>query len=181
MSSRGRLVGTLLAVVAVVGLDQLTKWWAVDRLVEGPCTPDTCRDVIGSLRFHLHYNFGASFSTGTGFGRWFGLLAIIMSVFLIRAALQSDSVRTAVLFGTIAGGAIGNLADRAFRAENGLLSGGVVDFIDLQWWPIFNIADSAIVVGVFLLVLDQFLNPDAEHQRDVGPEVALDEASADPS
>lgn len=175
MSSRGRLVGTFLAVVSVVGLDQSTKWWAVDRLVEGRCTPETCIDVIGSLRFHLHYNFGASFSTGTGFGRWFGVLAIIMSAFLIGAALRADSVRTAVLFGCIAGGAIGNLADRMFRAENGILSGGVVDFVDLQWWPIFNVADAAIVVGVFLLMLDQFLHPDAE---DEGRPVGVDEASA---
>ena len=179
MSSRGRLVGTLLAIVSVVGFDQLTKWWAVDRLAEGRCTPETCIDVIGSLRFHLHYNFGASFSTGTGFGRWFGVLAILMSAFLIRAALRSDSVRTAVLFGCIAGGALGNLADRAFRAEDGFLSGGVVDFVDLQWWPIFNVADAAIVVGVFLLVLDQFLHPDTE---DDGELVGLDEASpADPA
>lgn len=169
MTGKGRLVGALVAAAVVVFFDQLTKWWAVDRLTVGACTPETCVDVIGSLRFRLHYNFGASFSTGTGLGRWFGLLAIIMTVVLLRAGWKATSQKMALLFGTIAGGAMGNLADRMFRAEDGLLSGGVVDFIDLQWWPIFNIADAAIVTGVFFLVLDQFLEPDQEDEVSVQP------------
>ena len=59
--------------------------------------------------------------------------------------MYSKSVIVAV--GLIVGGAIGNLIDRAFRTDNGFLKGGVVDFIDLQWWPVFNIADAAIVIG----------------------------------
>ncbi len=59
--------------------------------------------------------------------------------------MQSKSTFLAV--GLIVGGAIGNLIDRAFRSDAGFLKGGVVDFIDLQWWPVFKIADAAIVVG----------------------------------
>ncbi len=59
--------------------------------------------------------------------------------------MYSKSVVVAV--GLVVGGAIGNLIDRAFRTDTGFLKGGVVDFIDLQWWPVFNIADAAIVVG----------------------------------
>ena len=58
-----------------------------------------------------------------------------------------------VLLGMILGGAVGNLADRAARAGDGFLGGAVVDFIDLQWWPVFNAADSAIVVAGVILVL----------------------------
>ena len=54
---------------------------------------------------------------------------------------------TPLAVGLIVGGAIGNLIDRAFRSDAGFLKGGVVDFVDLQWWPVFNIADAAIVVG----------------------------------
>ncbi len=54
--------------------------------------------------------------------------------------------------GLILGGALGNLADRAFRGS-GFFGGGVVDFIDLQWWPVFNVADSCVVIGGILLVI----------------------------
>ena len=57
-----------------------------------------------------------------------------------------------IAVGAIIGGAIGNLADRAFREGGGFFGGAVVDFIDLQWWPVFNVADSAIVVGGILVV-----------------------------
>ena len=57
----------------------------------------------------------------------------------------------AVAVGLVIGGALGNLADRALRTDGGgLLSGGVVDFIDFQWWPVFNVADSAVVIGALL-------------------------------
>ena len=65
----------------------------------------------------------------------------------------------AVAAGLVAGGALGNLGDRAFRGDDGFLHGAVVDFIDLQWWPIFNVADSAIVVGGILLVVVSMLTP----------------------
>jgi signal peptidase II len=54
---------------------------------------------------------------------------------------------------------LGNVADRAFRAEDGLLSGAVVDFIDLGWWPVFNVADSAIVVGVLAIIVFTLFEP----------------------
>ena len=136
----------------VVALDQVTKQWAVSRLAAGPCTPDSCIDVLWTLRFHLHFNRGASFSTGQGLGPWFGVLALFMSVYLVRQAVKEQRLGITALFGGLAGGAVGNLADRLFRADDGFLSGAVIDFIDLQWWPIFNIADMAIVGGVLSLI-----------------------------
>ena len=53
----------------------------------------------------------------------------------------------------VLGGALGNLADRAFRDGQGFLGGAVIDFIDLQWWPVFNVADAAITVGAATLAL----------------------------
>ena len=58
----------------------------------------------------------------------------------------------AVALGLVLGGAAGNLLDRLFREGSGFLGGGVVDFIDLQWWPIFNVADAAVTIGGLLLV-----------------------------
>lgn len=157
-----RALTTAVVVATVVAfLDQVTKQWAVGRLEAGPCTPETCIDVIGSLRFHLHFNPGASFSTGAGFGRLFGLIAIVMTVVLLRMAAGATDRATPILFGVIAGGAVGNLIDRVVRADDGPLSGEVVDFIDLQWWPIFNIADAGIVIGVLSVIVAQLLGGDS--------------------
>jgi signal peptidase II len=73
----------------------------------------------------------------------------------------------AVALGLVVGGALGNLTDRAFRAGDGFLGGGVIDFVDLQWWPVFNVADSGVVVGAVLLFLLQ-LNEEAGDRRHRG-------------
>ncbi len=168
-SGSSPMVVAVVAAALVLALDQVTKGWAVSRLAEGACTPDTCVDVVGSLRFRLHFNTGASFSTGEGFGPYIAVIALCMSVYLIWLARSATHRTQAILLGVITGGALGNLADRVFRASDGFLSGGVVDFIDFQWWPIFNIADVAIVGGVIVLLLTQFVrNADDEPAEHVG-------------
>jgi signal peptidase II len=70
----------------------------------------------------------------------------------------------AVGMALIAGGALGNIIDRLCR-DSGWMRGRVVDFVDLQWWPVFNVADSAITIGAVLLVIRSFLEvrpPDEE-------------------
>lgn len=161
-----RLAATALVAAVVVAVDQATKQWAVGRLSAGPCTPETCIDVVGSLRFHLHFNTGASFSTGEGLGRWFGVVAIIMSGFLLRLAYRSSFRWSTVLVGLVLGGAVGNLIDRVVRAEDGLLTGAVIDFIDVQWWPIFNVADAAIVCGVVCILAVHLLWGDETSEAD---------------
>jgi signal peptidase II len=158
LSGRRGLRGLPLAltVAAVtVAADRLTKVWAEARLVAGPCRPggDECIELIGSLRLHLVYNTGAAFSTGTRLGPLFGAAAVVMTVVLLRLAAAAQDRTRSLFFGLIAGGAVGNLIDRVVRAEDGLLSGGVVDFVDLQWWPVFNLADAAVVTGVIAFVL----------------------------
>jgi signal peptidase II len=72
--------------------------------------------------------------------------------------------------GLLIGGAAGNLIDRLFRGDDGVLRGSVVDFIDLQWFPIFNVADMAINVGAGLLILNSILSARA-HRHDDGEAV----------
>jgi len=150
-----RLVGLIAAVgVATLVIDQLTKHWAVNSLVSGP------RDVIWTLRFQLLFNDGVAFSMGSGkgIGPWISVLALAMVVGLSLGATSRHRIG-AVAAGLIAGGAFGNLADRAFRGDRGFMHGAVVDFIDLQWWPVFNVADAGVVVGAALLVLASFRAP----------------------
>ena len=149
---RLRLIASV-AVVSVV-LDQLTKHWAVNALADGPI------DVVWKLRFNLFHNTGVAFSMGTGrgLGPWITLLAMTVVVALSFGA-TSRLTLGAVASGLIAGGAVGNLIDRAFRGDEGFLHGGVVDFIDFQFWPVFNVADACVVVGGILLVIAGFRAP----------------------
>ena len=146
-SRRHNLV--LLGVAAfVVAVDQLTKWWALEAL------DDKDIDLVWTLRLHLVHNTGAAFGVGQGLET---VIAVVALLFVILVAWASWGGRRLslppVLLGMILGGAVGNLADRAVRAGDGFLGGAVVDFIDLQWWPVFNAADSAIVVAGVVLVL----------------------------
>ena len=147
-----RRLGQIASVaVGIVVLDQATKWWAVHNLADGPI------DLIGSLRLNLLYNTGAAFSLGSGrgLGPWITLLAIAVVIGL-SFGVTSRYRLGAVAAGLIAGGAVGNLLDRAFRGDDGFLHGAVVDFIDLQWWPVWNIADASVVIGSILLAVAAF-------------------------
>lgn len=155
-AARVRGLPLALAVALVtIGLDRVTKVWAERNLVAGPCRPGggECIDLVGSLRLHLIYNPGAAFSQGLGLGPLFGVVAAVMTVVLLRLAAKSTDRIRIVLFGLIAGGAVGNLIDRVVRAESGFLSGSVIDFVDLQWWPVFNVADAAVVCGVIAFLI----------------------------
>jgi signal peptidase II len=138
--------------VLVVLLDQLTKRWAVRALSSGRVV-----DVVGSLRFNLTFNSGMAFSQGRGVGPLIGIVALAVVVALLISLRRNGSVLSSVGIGLVIGGAIGNLLDRLFRAGDGFLGGAVVDFIDVQWWPVFNVADMAITVGGAILVVGSVL------------------------
>jgi signal peptidase II len=142
-----------LVAAAVLALDQLTKHWALAALDDGPI------DLIGSLRLQLTFNSGASFSMGSGRGGLIGLVGLVVVVFLLRSVARWPGILAPVALGMIVGGALGNLADRVFRAGGGLLGGRVVDFIDLQWWPVFNVADMGVVLGAALLIVASLRQP----------------------
>jgi signal peptidase II len=152
-NARLRLVAAVGAVVLV--LDQITKIWAVAAL------DDRIIDLFWTARFRLIYNTGSAFSLGEGIGRWLGILIAFVVVGVLWYARTLPDRRARFLLGMIVGGAIGNLIDRIFRADDGFLSGGVVDFIDFQWWPVFNIADIGVVCGAIGLAVLSFFLPEA--------------------
>jgi len=141
--------------VAVIGLDQVTKLWA-DAALAGRAPVN----LLPHLDLRLAYNPGAAFSflsDAGGWQRWFfAALAVVITVILLvwLGRLQSQERLTAAGLALVIGGAVGNLIDR-------LLYGHVIDFIDVYWdaslhWPAFNVADSAISVGVALLLIEAF-------------------------
>lgn len=171
-------------ISTIVLVDQLTKSWAVNRLTRESCSvPDACIDIIGSLRFRLSFNPGAAFSSFTGGGPVLGVIAFFMTLYLIYLSVTSVDRVLRWLFPVVGGGAVGNLWDRVFRADDGFLSGKVVDFIDLQFWPIFNIADVAVVGGVILLAIRLMTQPierdEAQNEEVRDTPVESDGAEAD--
>lgn len=140
-----------LLIVALVAIDQLTKSWAVSALDEGRTI-----DIVWTLRFALGFNSGIAFSQAQGLGPVVGVVALIAVFFLLRYMLNATHPLMAYGLAGILAGAIGNIADRLFRGD-GFLHGKVVDFIDLQWFPIFNVADSCITVGAVALIISLFI------------------------
>jgi signal peptidase II len=145
MPQRARWALLLGVAAAVLAADQLTKWWAVETL------DNRTIDLVWTLQLRLTINYGSAFSVARGRGAIISLLALAVVAVLLRSGRYATRPGMAVAIGLVFGGALGNLIDRAFRAGDGLLGGGVIDFIDLQWWPVFNIADAAIVVGALVL------------------------------
>ncbi len=150
---RSRHLPLVLAIAGcVVVLDQFTKWWALESLEPGDPI-----EIIWTLQFNLVTNTGAAFSTGPDLGPWIGVAALGVVGLLLWTG-RSVSTRTGVVgLGLVLGGASGNLLDRALRSGDGVLGGAVIDFIDFQWWPIFNVADMGVVIGAVLLVVGGLL------------------------
>ncbi len=137
----------MVAPALVVVADQLTKQWALSALADGPI------ELVGSLRLKLVFNDSAAFSIGGGNTTVIALIGVVVAGLIVRLGLQADRRPWAVGMGIVLGGALGNLADRAFRAGDGFLGGRVVDMVDLQWWPVFNLADAALWVGIGVLLV----------------------------
>jgi len=130
----------------VYAADRLTKAWALATL-----TPGVRQDLIGQiLQLHLIFNPGAAFSFGTSATWVFTIIQASVAVIILVVAPRLASRAWAVGAGLALGGALGNLTDRLTR-EPGFGVGHVVDFLELPHWPIFNIADSAIVSAAVLV------------------------------
>jgi signal peptidase II len=138
-----RLLVTVGVAGVVVAADQLTKSWALSRLQHGTI------HVIWKLDFQLAFNSGSAFSLAQGWAPVLGAFAALAVVVLLVLIRKAGSTYMAVAVGLIVGGALGNLADRVFRSHHG----AVVDFIAFHFWPTFNLADSAIVVGTIWAAL----------------------------
>ena len=144
---RRRAAISLFATAVLVWIvDRLTKRWAQGSLPGHPV------DIIkGVLTFRYATNQGGAFSLGSSAPLVFAGATLIICGVIVVTSLRHTRVLPAVALGLVLGGGIGNLTDRLLRGPR--LTGRVVDFVDLHVWPIFNLADSAIVVGAVLLAL----------------------------
>jgi signal peptidase II len=166
----GRRRTTLLAVtaLAVLAADLVTKMIAVEMLADRPPLK-----LLGGLLYLTEArNSGAAFSFAQGATVLFTAVAVVVVAVIVRTASRLRSAQWALCLGLILGGAAGNLADRLFRSP-GPLRGEVIDWISVldphgRVWPIFNIADSAIVCGGILAVVLAALGYEVDGRRHVG-------------
>lgn len=145
---RRQLPVLLTAAALALGADVATKAVVVVKLADRA----PVEVVPKVLDLQLTRNPGAAFGLAGGATILFTLVAAAVVVFIVVAARRLRSLGWAIALGLLLGGALGNLGDRIFR-DPGLLRGHVVDWIHLSHWPIFNVADSCIVVGGLLAVL----------------------------
>jgi len=136
----------VLIALAVVVLDQLTKWLVRVRVGEGSIP------VLGDfLQLQVVHNTGVTFGLAQGHNLLFALLTLVIVIVLLvyYAKIHREKAIPSALTAVIVGGALGNLIDR-------LVFGQVIDFIAFSFWPTFNLADSAITLGVIGLVFYLF-------------------------
>jgi signal peptidase II len=134
------LLGTAGVVVA---LDQASKEAALRLLADGPVEV-----VEGALTLRLTFNSGGAFGLLQGFPGLFLAATLVVMALILLWARRLEAGIWGIALGAILGGGLGNVADRIWRPTD-----GVVDFIDLHVWPVFNLADSAIVLGVGMVLL----------------------------
>ncbi len=165
---RGRLAATrhrlglgLALALLIIGLDRLTKWWALAHLAD----PPGLIEILPFLDVVLVWNRGVSFGLFNADGSdltWvFVGVAVGVSIGLIVWLRRISRLWVGLAVGLILGGALGNVIDR-------LIYGAVVDFVDLHagsyHWPAFNLADAGITVGVVFLAIDALLKPWKRHR-----------------
>jgi signal peptidase II len=141
-------VWLFLTAAAAYSLDRVTKIWAESALAgRGPIVV-----IPGVLDLSYTSNSGGAFGLGQSAWWLFALATIAVSLAIVIAAFRIRGAVTAIALGLILGGALGNLTDRLSRGQ-APLQGRVVDFIDVHVWPVFNVADTAIVIGATLLAV----------------------------
>jgi signal peptidase II len=141
----------LLVAIPIILVDQATKWWMLSLLADPPYSIE----LTGFFNLVMVWNRGVSFGMFNMSADWgpylLSGLALVISVCLVIWLRRVDSRLVAVALGMVLGGALGNVIDR-------FVHGAVVDFLDFHafghHWPAFNVADSAITVGVVLLLYD---------------------------
>jgi signal peptidase II len=144
-----------IAVLSSVALFVLAADIVTKALVVAHLRPDQPVHLLGNVfEFWLTRNPGAAWSVGTGETAVFTVIAFGVIVYIVRTARKLYSLGWAFALGLLLGGAAGNLGDRIFRSP-GLFRGYVVDWIGVvpRYYPIFNLADSAIVCGGILTVI----------------------------
>ncbi len=177
------VVVALAVVVVVVGfvLAQLSKRWAVDALGGGETIP-----LFPTARFALVYNPGVSFGMGAEVGPLLTVgimaLALGLAVWVGWQIRHRASLLQVLLLSAVLAGALGNLFDRITRAEDGPLSGHVVDFIAVEWFAVFNVADILTVCGMIAWALTTVFSRDhVADAREADAVAEADDAAVDPA
>ena len=135
----------------VIALDQITKEFALRHLFDGPV------DVIeGVLRWRLAFNPGGAFGVFQEHSEIFLVATLLVVGMILLWVRKLDDPRLVIPLGLIVGGGLGNVADRLFRDHGGR----VVDFIDFHVWPVFNVADMGVVIGVAIILIMSFRSPE---------------------
>ena len=155
MPKKNLIIFSIISIVFF--LDFVTKNYAITNLLL-----NHSEAINTYLNFTLAFNYGAAFSflsDAGGWQRWFFVIFSIIVVFFISYILIKDKESEYISYSLVLGGALGNLYDRIFL-------GYVIDFIEFHYndfyWPIFNIADIAISIGVILLLYSMFLKDNKE-------------------
>jgi signal peptidase II len=158
MQRRRWLVPLIIGVLVLI-CDQVTKNWILQTLGPSPCAVNGCPAIpIVDDWINIIY----SRNTGVAFGLFqhmspvltiVSLLISLGAIYVYTVYLPNQAWSVQVSIGLIVGGAIGNIVDR-------LRLGYVVDFIQVGWWPVFNVADSAISVGATILAIYLMLIPE---------------------
>jgi signal peptidase II len=159
---------TLGLAILVIGLDQLSKWLILAHVM----TPPRLIEVTGFFNLKLTFNQGISFGLFSGESIWqpyvLSLVAVLISLGLVMWLTREPRRLFALAVGLIVGGALGNVVDRLYL-------GAVVDFLDFHlggWhWPAFNLADSAISIGVALILYDSLFPGGGRSTNDQSREV----------
>jgi signal peptidase II len=149
----GRIARVSVAVALIVAADQATKSIAVAHWSQRP------RPIIGThVQLLVTRNSGSAFSRFQNLTPVLAVGAIIIAVVLAQAARKATDMVTLCALVLLLGGALGNLTDRLVRSPS-FLSGHVVDFVQVGWWPVFNLADSCVTVGAVLIILRGLFPP----------------------
>ena len=151
MGIRGRSAAVLFTVGGLTwALDRLTKVLVERSLAGRP--PIAVIPGVLDLRFTT--NSGGAFSLGQSAPWIFVGASVLVAGAIVATAFRHANVGTSIALGLILGGALGNLTDRVLRGPR--FTGHVVDFVDFHVWPVFNLADTAIVAGAVVLALTSF-------------------------
>ena len=156
MSGRRGAAWLFCSALVVYLLDRASKVWVEHSLDGRP----PIKLIPGALSLTFTTNSGGAFSLGQSAPWVFAVATIAVSALIVATAMRHHRLLTSVALGLVLGGALGNLTDRIVRGPG--LRGQVVDFIDFHVWPVFNVADSAIVIGAVLLALSTRSRPELE-------------------
>jgi signal peptidase II len=164
------------AAAAAYALDRISKVWVEHTLAGRP----PLELVPGVLSLNYTTNSGGAFGLGRSASWVFATATIVVASIIVVVSFRLGRRPVAVALGLILGGALGNLTDRAIHGPG--LSGSVTDFIDFQVWPIFNLADSAIVVGAALLAIATSRTEERPQDReaDRSPQAPPDRSGREP-